>query len=145
MSIYLNGHINEWIYTRTPDYILRWVYTWMSIYTTIWLYTEASIYTAVRTYKWMNISWGGYEKGWWVSFFGYKLGSGSEKAGGAGREARKSMEVGAGLCLFLPALPAYQKQGGKVSLSYSMTYEGFLPAPPAPRKFLSLNRRKPAP
>jgi len=46
-------------------------------------------------------------------FLGYKLGSGSEKASGAGREARKSMEGGAGLCLFLPALPAYQKQGGK--------------------------------
>jgi hypothetical protein len=46
---------------------------------------------------------------------------------------------------FLPAHPAYQKLGGKVSLSYTMTYEGFLPAPPAPRKFLSLNRRKPAP
>jgi len=129
-------------------------------------------------------------------FWGYKLGSGSEKAGGAGREARKSMEVGAGWpvpfppcpplplksreenksllhnalrrlppCLpcfpkipspkstqastlkhpFLPALPALQEQGGKVSLSYTMTYEGFLPAPPAPRKFLPLNRRKPAP
>jgi hypothetical protein len=47
-------------------------------------------------------------------FLGYKLGSGSEKAGGAGREARKSMEVGqAGLYLFLPAHLAYQKQGGK--------------------------------
>jgi hypothetical protein len=46
---------------------------------------------------------------------------------------------------FLPALPAFQELGGKVSLSYTMTYEGFLPAPPAPRKFLSLNRRKPAP
>jgi len=46
---------------------------------------------------------------------------------------------------FLPALPAYQELGGKVSLSYSMSYEGFLPAPPASRKFLSLNRRKPAP
>jgi len=78
-------------------------------------------------------------------FLGYRIGSGGEKAGGAGREARKSMEGGAGLYLFLPALPAYQKQGGKVSLSYTMTYEGFLPAPPAPRKFLSLNRRKPAP
>ena len=47
-------------------------------------------------------------------FLGYKLGSGSEKASGAGREARKSMEVGqAGLYLFLPAHLAYQKQGGK--------------------------------
>jgi len=65
-------------------------------------------------------------------FWGYGLGSGGEKAGGAGREARKSMEGGlAGLCVFLPAHPAHQKQGGKVSRSYSMSCEGFLPAPPA--------------
>ena len=62
----------------------------------------------------MNISEGGYKKDDECLFWGYKLGSGSEKAGGAGREARKSMGVGlAGLCPFLPALPAYQKQGGK--------------------------------
>ena len=46
-------------------------------------------------------------------FLGYRIGSGGEKAGGAGREARKSMEGGAGLYLFLPAHLAYQKQGGK--------------------------------
>ena len=67
-----------------------------------------------------------------MSFFGYKLGSGSEKGSGAGREARKSMEVGlAGLYLFLPAPPCPSKAGRKISLSYTMTYEGFLPASPA--------------
>jgi hypothetical protein len=65
-------------------------------------------------------------------FWGYRIGSGGEKAGGAGREARKSMEVGqAGLYLFLPAPPCPSKAGRKISLSYTMTYEGFLPAPPA--------------
>ena len=81
-----------------------------------------------------------------MSFLGYKLGSGGEKAGGAGREARKSMEGRAGWPVpFPPCPPCLSEAGRKISLSYTMTYEAILPAPPAPRKFLSLNRRKPAP
>ena len=131
------------------EYILEWTYKRMNIYTNIWLYTDVIIYMNEYIHEHLIIYWGKYIheweniqmneyivrwiwKGWWVSFFGYKLGSGSEKAGGAGREARKSMEVGlAGLYLFLPAPPCPSKAGRKISLSYTMTYEGFLPASPA--------------
>jgi len=46
-------------------------------------------------------------------FWEYKLGSGSEKGSGAGREARKSMEVGGLACAFssLPTLPIRSREG----------------------------------